>query len=143
MPDPDLVDPVVAVAIDGKTTEPRPVEPIKVAMISGTGDGSRLPSGTVATTEGEHQPNLVVRVVTPTVGIFVRAVHLMGKTVLGLLGGAMTPKGQDLLWTGDFWQLLTTCVVLSITVVAVGILTNVVTVFGDLENRFPLLTGKV
>lgn len=130
-------------AVDDKVTASRPVEPVKVAIV-GTGDGSKLEPGTIAVTEGVHQPNVVVSdVVSPALAIAVRAANLFTQTMVGLLVAAMTPAGGQLLYTSDFLHLLGTCASLSIPVVGLGTLKDLATIFGRLEQRFPLLTGKV
>src|SRR5580765_8450881 len=81
-------------AEDGKTTESRPVDTVKVAVI-GTGDASRLDSGVVAVTPGQHQPNLVTQVVTPLMALAVRfgyawcTAFVGGVTTAGLLSGKL------------------------------------------------------
>lgn len=145
MGDPDLkkVDEAIAKAIDAKTTASRPVEPVRVTVI-GTGDGSRLEPGMVATTEGEHQPNLVIaQVIPPFIAILVGSGHLFFVTLVGLLSAAMTPAGSKLLYTGDFLHMLGTCVSLALPIVIFGVLKDLATVFGRLRDRFPLLTGRV
>lgn len=132
---PDVVDP--------KMTESRQVEPVRVTVI-GTGDGSRLEKGTVAVTDGEHQPNVVINdVISPALAIGIRAGNLFLQTLVGLLVAAMTPAGADLLYTSDFVHLLGTCASLSVPVTILGSLKDLITVFGRLEQKFPLLTGKV
>jgi hypothetical protein len=139
MPDPDLVDPVVVEAIDGKTTEPRPVEPVKIAMV-GTGDGSRLPTGTIATTEGEHEPNLIVKVVTPALAIAVRALN----TFFTVMSGAVSGIGvTNVIPFSDFTDLLRKAAVVAVFAVLIGVIKDCATIFGRLEGKFPLLTGNV
>ena len=126
-----------------KTTESRPVAPVKVAVI-GTGDGSRLQPGTELETPGEHQPNVVITaVVQPAVALLIRSGNLLFKSMFGLVTAAMTPEGGEMLYRGDFADLLVTCFKLSVPIVVVGGMKDFVTVFGKLEEKFPLLTGKV
>lgn len=128
--------------VDGKMTESRPVEDVKIAVV-GTGDGSRLSPGTVAETPGAHQPNVVVDVVSPALAIGIRAGNLFLQTLIGLLVAAMTPAGASLLYTSDFVHLLGTCASLALPVTVLGSLKDLLTIFGRLEQKFPLLTGKV
>lgn len=125
-----------------KTIEARPVEPV-VATIIGTGDGSRLPSGTVASTPGKHMPDVIVKSVPPVIAIVVRFAYAFGGQLLGLLTAAMTPEGGRLLYTGDFGQLLLTCASLSLPWAILDFIKNVVTIFKELETKYPLLTGKI
>jgi len=122
-----------------KTTLRRPVEPIQVAVI-GTGDGKRLPSGTEATTEGQHQPNLVVQVVTPMLAIAIRFVNTFLTALLGILMGAMA---SNVIEASDFLHLVYKCAGLSVAGAGVGLIKDLITVFGKLEQKNPLLTGSI
>jgi hypothetical protein len=127
-----------------KTTESAPIAPIPTTVIGvGPTDLKFLPSGTVATTPGSAQPDIVITVIGPLLAISVRFANLFGTTFVGLLVAAMTPAGSKLLFTGDFLQMVVTCANLSLPVAALGFFKDLVTIFGRLENRFPLLTGKV
>jgi hypothetical protein len=130
--------------MEDKMTTSAPVEPVHTTVI-GVGNASQefLPSGTIATTPGAAQPNLIINVITPLVAILVRFGNLFGTTLVGLLVAAMTPAGGKLLYTHDFWSMLLTCANLSLPVAALGFIKDLVTIFGRLENKFPLLTGKV
>ncbi len=131
-------------ADDPKMTESTPVEPVTVTMVGvGSTDTKFLPSGTVATTPGSTQPDVVLNVVQPVVAITVRFGNLFGTTLVGLLVAAMTPAGGKLLYTGDFLHMVTLCANLSLPVAALGLIKDLVTLFGRLENKYPLLTGKV
>ncbi len=119
-----------------------PVKPLEVTMI-GTGDGGvPIPSGTIATTP-DHQPNLIVNVVGPLAAILVRFVNLYLTTLVGLVAAGMTPAGSSLLKTGDFYHLVLTCASLALPGAALGLIKDVVTVFGRLEQKYPLLTGSI
>lgn len=125
-----------------KTTASRLVEPVQVAVI-GTGDGSRLADGIVAATPGAHEPNLVVRVVTPIFAILIRFINMYLTTLVGLLGAAQTDAGAKLLHTGDFAAMVATCASLSLAGPSIDLLKNLVTIFGKLEGKYPLLTGSI
>ena len=127
---------------DEKTTESRTVEPIQVAVV-GTGDGSKLPSGTEAVTQGAHDPNIIVNVVQPFVAIVVRFANLYGTVLIGLVTAGMTPVGGKLLYTSDFYHLVLTCGSLAFPAAALGLLKDLVTVFGKLEGKYPLITGSI
>lgn len=125
---------------DEKSTESRPVEPVTVAII-GTGDGSKLPSGTVASTPGAHEPNIVVKVVTPIVAIMVRFGNdFCVSFSASLLAGGLTEK---VLPHTDFNGLVAGAAFLAACVAGVGAVKNSATVFGGLEKRFPLASGSV
>ncbi len=137
---PDINDPaVIAAAVDGKITESRPVEPVTVAVI-GTGDGSRLPTGTTATTPNPHEPNILVQVVSPLVAVSIRFINTFLTVLLGILTGAMA---TNVITAPDFLHLLYKCAGLSVAGAVVGLLKDLVTVFGRLEQKNPLLTGNV
>lgn len=111
----------------------------KVTII-GTGDGfSPLTSGTVASTP-DHLPNLVLNVVTPVVAIAVRAINTYLTLLVGVLTAGMT---SNLLPYHEFYPLLIFSAKLAVSGAIVGTLKDVVTVFGKLEGKFPLLTGSV
>lgn len=136
---PDISPAVVAEAIDHKTTESRPVEPVTVAII-GTGDGGKLPNGSIATTEGTHEPNLIVQVITPVMAILVRLVNTYITILVGLVAAGMT---SNVIPAADFGHLVLKCAGLAVAGAAFGFLKDLVTVFGRLETKYPLLTGSV
>lgn len=117
------------------TTE---VESIVVPLISGTGDGE-IQSGVVATTPGT-QPNLIVRVIGPLLAIAIRFAHTYLATLTGLVvAGAAT----DIIPAADFVSLVLKCSALSLAGAGIGLLKDLVTIFGRLEGKYPLLTGSV
>ena len=127
-----MTDPVKLV------TEPLP--PVAVTII-GTGDGQVVPAtGTIATTPGPSQPNLLVTVVTPLMAIVIRFVNVYVGMLVGLLGAAMT---SNALPAPDFGHLVLKCASLAIGGAVVLSLKDVITVLGGLERKYPLLTGSV
>lgn len=118
------------------------VQPVQVAVIggTGTGDGGTLQSGTV-TTPGA-QPNIVVTIISPLMAILVRFVNNYLTTLVGLVGAGMTPLGNDIL-PREFGALVGICAQLSFAGAAFGSLKDIVTIFGRLEGKYPLLTGGV
>ena len=122
---------------DGKLS---PMDPVHVAMI-GTGDGG-IENGVTAHTPA-YSPNVIIRVVTPLVAVVIRFVNLYLVTLVGLIGAAMTPLGNEVLPSHDFVALVKTCADLSLGAAGFGFLKDLVTVFGKLEGKFPLLTGSV
>lgn len=120
---------------DEKVTASRPVDMVKVSVI-GTGDGSRLASGTVAVTPGPHTPNVVTEVITPVVAIAIRFVKLYLVVLLGILGGAMS---SNVIPAQDFAELFMKCAGLSVAAAVLDMLKNLITVFSGLEQKYPLL----
>ena len=114
------------------------------AALTGTGDGkgSPMPSGTVAVTP-DHQANLLVQVVSPVTAIAVRFVNLYLTILVGLIAAGMTPEGGKLLYTRDFFHLVTLSASLAFPGAAVGLIKDVITVFGRLEGKYPLATGSI
>lgn len=124
---------------EDKSTESRPVEPVQVAII-GTGDKSRLPTGTEAETPGAHQPNIVVNVVGPVFAIAVRFINTFLTVLLGILTGAMA---TDVIQADDFLHLVYKCAGLSVAGAGIGLIKDSITVFSRLESKYPLSTGNV
>lgn len=118
------------------------VKPLHTTII-GTGDGGFIPPGTLATTPGDSQPNIIVTIVTPMFAVFVRFVHSFLTILVGLVTAGMTPAGQHVLKADDFWHLVTSCATLSVAGAGVGLIKDLITIFGRLEGKYPLLTGNV
>lgn len=124
---------------DDKTTASRPVEPIQVPII-GTGDASKLPSGTLAITPGAHQPDVVTHVVQPFVAIMIRFANAYLTMLVGLVSAGMA---TDIIPAADFLHLVASCAKLSLAGAGLGMLKDFVTVFGKLEQKYPLQTGNI
>lgn len=127
-----------------KMTESTKLEPVKIAMV-GIGETSErhLPDGTVAVTPDPNQPNIITNVVAPIVAIGIRFANLFGTVFVGLVVAAFTPAGGKLLYTSDIWPMLATCASLAFPAALLGLFKDIVTIFGRLETKYPLLTGKV
>lgn len=106
-----------------------PETPIVATMV-GTGDGSR----TIQTPAG--QPDIIVNVIGPALGLSVRFANIYVTTIVGLLGAGMT---TDVIPATDFKDLLWKCATLSVSAASLDFLKNLVTIFGRLEQKFPLL----
>lgn len=128
--------------MEEKITQSRPVEPVQVAVI-GTGDSSKLATGVQAVTPDPHQPNLIVTVVGPAFAIVIRFINVFLAQFSGLVLAGMAGPGAKLLYTGDFLQFLGTCASLSLPGAIVDLVKNLVTIFGRLERKYPILTGSV
>lgn len=120
-------------------------QPIKVAVIGGTGDDS-LPAhmhDQVIATPGAQTPNLIVKVVPVALALVVRFANAYFTTIVGIITAALTPYGQQIMPTSDFVDLLAKSALLAISGPSVALLKDLVTIFGKLEGKFPLLTGNV
>ena len=126
-----------------KTTESMPLAQVSVAVI-GTGpvSGGSVPlaTGSVATTPSPHQPDIRLVVITPMVAIFVRFANTYFTTLVGLVGAGLM---SDAIPAADFLHLVLRCAQLSVAGAGFGLLKDLVTVFGRLENKYPLMTGSV
>jgi hypothetical protein len=112
---------VVTVSVIGSNTAP--------------GATATLPSGTVAKTAA-GVPNVLVNVVKPLTAIAVRAAHVFLITFFGALGtGAAGITPAD--WT---WK---TAALIAAGAAFVETGKNLVTIFADLEQKNPLLTGSI
>lgn len=121
-----------------------PPEPIKVTVISGTGDG-RMPAhmhGMLAQTPGVQNPNFVTIVVPAFVALLVRAGHnffavfvatISAASASGAIGGPAILSAID----------LKTAAYLAGSAVVVNTAKDCLTIFARLETKFPLLTGSV
>lgn len=129
--------------VERRGDEPGPIAPVTVAII-GTPPpaGAPLETGTVATTP-DHHPDVVMRVITPLVAIVVRFANLYLTTLVGLLVAAMTPIGGKLLYSKDFWHMVLLCSSLAFPGAFLGLLKDLITVFGRLEGKYPLATGSI
>lgn len=117
-----------------------PFEPLPVTVIGvrTEGTGAVIPNGQVITTP-DHQPNLVVQVIRPSVAVLVRAGNVFLNTLLGGLG--LTIAGtqvQSLAWAS--WK---GALVIAASAAIVNTIQSLVTIFGDLEKKHPLLTGSI
>lgn len=105
---------------------------------TGTTEGGGVaptPSGTIAKVPDPTQPDLRINVVTPTIAIAVRFVHLFLITLVGLMG-------SEQIGVIDVGGLREQALV-ALSAAGVGFLKDLVTVFGRLEGRYPLVTGSI
>lgn len=121
------------------------MEDVKVVVASSgqSSSGEGLEPGTRMEAQTPlGAPNLAVHVIGPVVAIAVRNGHLFFITLVALMTtGGMT--GQDIVEWGSFAELLQKCAIASSITAAFGIIKDVATLFGKLEQRFPFLTGNV
>ena len=120
---------------------PPDVAPITVAIprSSLTREGAGLVERVTLQTV-DHQPNVVGVFVAPVVSLGIRFANNYLTTLGGLLAAAMT---TNIIPAKDFEHLLFKCLGLSLAGPGVSLVKDLVTVFGDLEKKYPLLTGKV
>lgn len=121
-----------------KMSDPQPIVPIEVTVIQGTGDRAPLASGLISTPA--DQPNIVVNVISPLVAILIRFLNTYLTTLVGLISAGMV---TDIIPATDFVALVIACGKLSFAGAGLDALKNLVTIFGKLEGKFPLLTGNV
>lgn len=110
-----------------------PLAPEPVVII-GTGNG------TIAATTPAGYPNLVVNFISPLAAILIRSVNSYLTILVGLIGAGMTSNAIP---SADFKSLVIKCAGLAIAGAAFGLLKDLITVFGNLEKKYPLLTGSV
>lgn len=116
------------------------IEPVLVTLI-GTKNDVIPTTGTVALTPGAGQPNIVVqRIITPLVAIGVRFANTFLTALLGILTGAMA---TNVIQASDFLHLVYKCAGLAVAGAGMGLIKDLVTVFGKLEQQNPLLTGSI
>lgn len=129
-----------------KLTESRPVDPIRVAVI-GTGDASRLETGTLAETAGAHMPNFVTVVVPPIYAVLVRFAYLFFFTLSGFLTVKLTPTGGNAVLQAiqavDFYHLVLAGASVSASAACFGLVKDITTILSGLAEKHPLATGNV
>jgi hypothetical protein len=122
-------------------TVPQTIEPVVVTMVgTGTGDGGApIPNGLSLTTP-DHQPNIVVKVVAPLAAMAIRFANSYVTTLVGLVTVGLT---SDVLPASDFGHLIARCAGLSLAGPGVALMKDIITILGNLEKKYPLLTGSV
>lgn len=135
-----MTDPVSIAPVAVKTsTEPVQIPPVEVTVI-GTGTGaSPLTTGTTGTTP-DHQPNILVTVISPLMAILIRFANAYLTMLVGLITAGMA---TNIIPASDFLHLVKACAQLSVAGAGLGLLKDLVTVFGGLERKYPLATGSV
>lgn len=118
---------------DQQKTAPMPLEPVQALVIGSTGDGGTVQK-TIQTPDG--QPNIIIQVVSPMLAILVRFVNSFLVMLVSLVSAGMT---TNIIPAKDFWDLVVKCATLSVAGAGLGFLKDLVTVFGNLEKKFPLL----
>jgi hypothetical protein len=116
-----------------------PPTPVAVTMIGGTGDGAISKEKILATTPEQHA-NLLITVVSPLMALLIRFINSYLTILVGLVAAGMS---SDVIPAKDFGDLVLRCAGLSLAGAGLGALKDLVTIFGKLESKFPLLTGNV
>lgn len=126
--------------VAGSKPVPVQIPPVEVAVIGSPSDGGMpFQTGTVLATP-DHQPNVIVTVVTPIVAILIRFLNTYLSSLVGLITAGMA---TNLIPATDFYHLVLKCATLSLAGAGLGLLKDLVTVFGKLEQKYPLATGSV
>lgn len=117
-----------------------PIAPVTVTLIgSGTGDGSPIPNNSMLRTP-DHQPNIIVKVVTPLAAVLIRFVNAYATVWVGLVTVGLT---TDELPAADFAHLAWKCAGLSLAGPIVSAVKDCITILGNLEKKYPIATGNV
>lgn len=112
--------------------------PISIAAIgTGTGDGNVTKTELV--TSGK-EPNVILTVVQPILAILIRFINAYLTMLVGLVGAGMV---SNIIPAQDFVHLVLKCAALSLAGAGFSFLKDLVTVFGNLEKKYPLLTGSI
>lgn len=109
---------------------------------SGTGTGS----GKVVTLETqEGQPNVKLLVIRPAIALIVGFAHSYFDAFTGLLAIAgFVPGAAELLTNGGgVFDALPVCAKMALAPPIVGLIKNLASFFGELRNKYPLLTGSI
>lgn len=109
------------------------VPAVQALVIAGTGNGGMVEK-TIVTPPG--QPNIIIQVVSPMLAILVRFVNSFLVMLVSLVSAGMT---TNIIPAKDFMDLVVKCATLSVAGAGLGFLKDLVTVFGALEKRWPLL----
>jgi hypothetical protein len=122
----------VTVSVVGTTAAAAtPSQPAVDGIISGT--VARTPAG---------QPNVLVNVVPPFIAILVRFANSFLTTFVGLITAAGIGIGAGAIGA-DFATVMQASAISALVVSGVETLKNLITIFGRLENKYPLATGSI
>jgi hypothetical protein len=118
---------------------------VTVSIVGGANEkemqSGPIMSGTLATTPA-NQPNLLINVVPPVLAVTVRFIHLFLTTFVGLLTVAGV-GGADTFGAVNFNEVFRTCAIGGLSVAGMGALKDIITIFGRLEGKYPLVTGSI
>ena len=118
----------------------QPLAPVAVTVID-TGHGDEtIPNKVIAKTPNSETPNIIVTVVGPVMALFVRFMNVFLTSLVGVVTAA---SATNLIPATDFLDLLWKSATLCVAGAGIDLLKNLVTIFGRLESKYPLLTGSV
>jgi|SRR6185369_4890008 len=129
-------------------TETLPIQPMNVAIVGSTGagdGGAPITTGTTAKTP-DHQPNVVFTVVGPLRAIGIRFINTFLTGFVGFLSGApLIDKiaGMQLFEFSDLQDLVLKSAIAALAPAVIGLGKDLITIFGKLESKYPLLTGNI
>lgn len=88
----------------------------------------------------DHLPDVIIKVVSPIAALLVRFINNYLTMLVSLVSAGMA---TDIIPAADFIHLVIACAKLSLATAGLALLKDLVTIFGKLEGKFPLLTGSV
>ena len=116
--------------------------PMPVAVIATTDNGAVPTDQRFVAHTPDEQPNLYVRVITPLLAIAIRAANLFFIAFTGALSVAgIDPTGT--VKVADFKHAIIFAAWSGFVAAFIGTAKNLVTVFGNLEGKYPLSTGSI
>lgn len=125
------------------------MDDVKVIAVSTGGGGALQPGTHVEGVTPASQPNIAVQVIGPVAAVVARFGHLYLVTLLGIVTAGLAAGTTDptnttaLLHYNDFADLLWKSSAMSLATPGIGLIKDLITIFGRLEQRFPFLTGQV
>jgi len=123
-----------------KMAAAEPIPPVVVTMVgTGTGDGG-APMQNQTLVTPDHQPNVIVQIVTPVVALSVRFVNAYLTALVGLVMAGATTNAIP---AADFGHLLVKCAGLSLAGPVIALVKDLITILTGLEKKFPIATGSV
>lgn len=113
---------------------------VQVTAIGQTSQGTGSGGQTIIADTPNNMPNVAVRFINPIVAVAVRFATAFLTTLSGLVLAGMV---SDVIPAKDFLDLVLQCSKLSIAGAGVGLIKDLITIFKNLEGKYPLLTGSV
>lgn len=110
--------------------------PVRVSVI-----GRAATHEIAATTGGVETPNVVLRIVGPMLAVLIRFVHEFLTSFVGTLTAGVTVDG--LIAGGNMQLVVKGALIIAATTAGIGALKNLITIFGNLGQKYPLISGEV
>lgn len=116
-------------------------DPITTIVIKGTGPGGVTPvaDGVVAVTPNHHA-DIVVQAISPIAALAIRFANAYLTTLVGLVTAGLS---TTVIPYHDFADLVWKCAGMSLAGPTISLMKDLLTIFGRLENKYPLATGNV